>query len=586
MAENQETEEINSAGQADIAPTEPHKKTVGSRFLRLKVWYLDRKKWTVPATVLLLIAVLAAVPFTRYNIAGLALKHDVSIKVTDATAGTPVSGATVSVGSISAQTDGTGQTVLRHVKVGHHKALITKKYYKDRTVDVLSPILSQKHQPAISLTATGRQVKITVTNLINKTAVQGVNIQIAGTTAKTDQTGSATVVLPPNATEQPATLKLDGYNDAKVTVKVSGDKIQDNPFSLTPAGKLYFLSKLSGKIDVVKTNLDSTNRQTIVAGTGNEDDRNTVLLASRDWKYLALLSRRAGANPSLYLISTADDSLTVIDSGSVDFSLTGWAGDNFVYTVTNGSIQLWDQARQVIKSYNAQTKKSVTLDQTTASGTNNSDYLSQLVGSVYAYDDQVFYIINWTSSFSGPSQAQLASKQATFNSVKPDGTAKKAIRSFGLASGTTALDVTVDERIKGPNATELHFSDGTQDSFFTYANGQVKPDTSQTTDNFYGAIYPTYLLSPSGSKTFWTEPRDGKNTLFVGDENGQNGTQIATLSDYNTYGWYTDEYLLVSKNSSELYITDKAAKQSAVKVSDYHKPALTFNGYGGGYGGL
>jgi hypothetical protein len=58
------------------------------------------------------------------------------------------------------------------------------------------------------------------------------------------------------------------------------------------------------------------------------------------------------------------------------------------------------------------------------------------------------------------------------------------------------------------------------------------------------------------------------------------------LSDYDTYGWYSDNYLLVSKNSSELYVMDKAGKQTALKISDYHKPAQVFTGYGGGYGGL
>jgi hypothetical protein len=65
--------------------------------------------------------------------------------------------------------------------------------------------------------------------------------------------------------------------------------------------------------------------------------------------------------------------------------------------------------------------------------------------------------------------------------------------------------------------------------------------------------------------------------------------QIATLSDYTQYGWFSDDYLLVSKNSSQLFIMPRAGiKQDpeALKVSDYHKPAQTYPGYGGGYGGF
>jgi hypothetical protein len=123
-------------------------------------------------------------------------------------------------------------------------------------------------------------------------------------------------------------------------------------------------------------------------------------------------------------------------------------------------------------------------------------------------------------------------------------------------------------------------------SYYAYANGKVTSKGNLDSEfNEYYQNRKTYLLSPSGDNTFWVEPRDGKNTLFVGDENGDNGKQIASLSDYSNYGWFTDDYLLASKNSSELYIMSKSGA-GAVKITDYHKPAVSFPGYGGGYGGL
>jgi hypothetical protein len=585
MAEEQ-TSENPSLEVPAVRPAPPPSHLAGSKLDRFKAWYTERKKWTIPATILLLLILLAAVPFTRYSLAGLVLKKDLTVKVLDSETNTPVSGADVRLGALSVQTNSAGQATLHQVKVGHHKITLSKKYYKDKTIDELTPILSQKSVPSIQFVATGRQIKLTVTNLINKKPVADAQISVAGTTAKTDSNGTALVVLPADATEQKGTISADGYNDAGVTIKVSGDQILSETFNLTPAGKIYFLSKLSGKVDVVKTNLDGTDRQTVLAGTGNEDDRNTVLLASRDWKYLALLSRRAGNNPTLYVINTSNDNLNTVEEGSADFTLTGWSGDNFVYTLTPNDVQLWQPGRQELKSYDAVSKKTVTLDQTTASGSGNFDYLSQLIGNVYAYDDQVYYILNWSAAFNSASMSQLQTKQATFNSIKPDGSDKKAIHSFGLASGASSADVTLDEVVKSPNTVRLHIFDGIKDNFYIYADGQVKNDASANNTNFFGTVYPTYLLSPSGNKTFWSEPRDGKNTLFVGDQEGQSGKQIATLSDYNTYGWYSDSYLLVSKNSSELYVMDNAGKQTPVKISDYHKPAQSFPGYGGGYGGF
>jgi hypothetical protein len=451
------------------------------------------------------------------------------------------------------------------------------------SVDLLVPIMRQKTKPEVHLTATGRQVKITVKNTISKAVLEDVNIKIAGTTAKTDKDGTAIVVVPANSTEEKAELSLDGYNTVSATTKISQDKIQNNDFTMTPEGKVYFLSKLSGKIDVVKTNLDGTDRKTVLAGTGKEEDRNTILLASRDWNYLALLSRRAGNSPSLYMIDTASDNVSTVDEGNADFNLTGWVDGNFVYTVTRNNIQPWQPNRESLKSYNASTKKLTTLEQTTAEGSGSYDSMSQSFGQIYGYGGEVYYILQWNGTGSYYDQAK--NKQATFNSVKPDGSAKKAIKSFSTASDGY-YSVNLDERITSPDSIELEATDGAHTDYFTYSNGQVKNDTNMNQQKFYDTSYPTFLQSPSGKDTFWSESRDGKNTLFVGGEDGDGEKQIAQLSDYNTYGWYTDDYLLVSKNGSELYIMGKDGKQVPVKISDYHKPDKTFFGYGGGYGGF
>jgi hypothetical protein len=587
MADEEKPENANPEPVSDADhPAEQHKTASDSRIERLKSWYLERKRWTIPASVILLILILAGLPFTRYNLAGLVIKKDFSIRLLDDTTKTPVSGVTVTIGGKSAESDGTGKVTVHGVKVGSRNFIITKKYYASGEANLLVPILKQKQVPEIEMTATGRQVKVTVHNLINKNLLSDVDIDVAGISAKTDKNGSATIVLPAGISEQKASLSLKGFNDSKATVKVSNDKIQENDFNLTPAGKVYFLSKLSGKIDVVKTNLDGTDRQTVLAGTGREDDNGTVLLASRDWKYLALLSRRAGDNDSLYLIDTSDDSLSTIDQGDADFTLAGWAGDSFVYTVTRNSVQQWQANREILKSYNAQTKRITPLDQTNASGTSPSDFLSESFGNVYAYDSQLYYTKGWNQSFAYSNPSEIQSKSATFNSIKADGTSKRTIRSFTLQTGpNTPLFVGLDVRFENPEKIELSFYDGSQTQFYVYANGQVKSDSSITADSFYAASYPTYLESPSADQTFWGESRDGKNTLFLGDEDGQDGKQIATLSDYSTYGWYTDNYLLVSKNSSELYAMSKDGK-NVIKIADYHKPALSFPGYGGGYGGL
>jgi hypothetical protein len=80
--------------------------------------------------------------------------------------------------------------------------------------------------------------------------------------------------------------------------------------------------------------------------------------------------------------------------------------------------------------------------------------------------------------------------------------------------------------------------------------------------------------------------KDGKNTLFIGDNDGKNQKQIASLSDYTPYGWYgdNDQYVLLTKNGSELYIATPDTINNPQKVTDYYRSQI-INGYGAGYGG-
>src|SRR3989344_4814468 len=95
-----------------------------SRWQRFRGWYMASKKWSIPLSVLAILLLLLAIPTTRYPLAGLVLKKNFTLQVTDRTTNTPVSGATVSSGSTSVLTDGNGKANLR-LTVGHHSVNIT-----------------------------------------------------------------------------------------------------------------------------------------------------------------------------------------------------------------------------------------------------------------------------------------------------------------------------------------------------------------------------------------------------------------------------------------------------------------------------
>ncbi|HKR82386.1 MAG TPA: hypothetical protein VJR27_05320 [Candidatus Saccharimonadales bacterium] len=545
---------------------------------KMRRWCSRHKKTSVLLAVVIVLAVLAAVPFTRYAIAGTVLKQNFSIEAVDAQTHQPVSNATVTLGGKTATTDGQGHVTIR-AALGDKTLQITKKYYETASKKVLVG-LRKGPTLQVQLKATGRQVPITVTNKMSGKPVENAVVKALDTDAKTDKSGHATLVLPADKTALPATVTATGFTELAVTVQVTATQVAVNNFALTPSGSLFFLSNLSSKIDVVKTALDGSNRQTVLAGTGKENAVNTVLLASRDWKYLALLSKRDGTE-KLYLIDTSNNALTTMDEGAdVTFGLVGWNNDTFIYTVDRTTVALWQPGQQAIKSFNAATKKLTQLDQTTATGTGGSDYLREQFSTPYILSDEIVYLKNISASYYHAGGA--SGQQAALLSVHDDGSAKKTIKGFPVPSGSYSTYL----QVRPYGAGGLYVEDTTtpEATFYEYEDGQLKQTTEVNQQSFYGA-YPTYLLSPSGKQTFWSESRDGKNTLFVGNQDGQNGKQVATLSEYNTYGWYTDDYLLVSKNGSELAILPAGGGQP-IKVSDYYKPDVNFRGYGGGYGGL
>ncbi len=541
------------------------------RLKRLWVRYLAKKKLTIPLTVLAVISILLAVPVTRYLVLGTFLSQDVPVVVLDSKTNKPVSGADVTIRSKTARTDGEGKANLSVVKVGKANLQIKKNYYKEYSQSITVGVKSKKEPLQTKLEATGRQVEITVTDKISGKSLTAVAIKAGDSEAKTDEKGLATIVLPAGGKDQKAELSRQGFNTATVDIVAENPGDKDNKFSLTASGKLYFLSKRTGKIDVVKTNLDGTDRQTVLPGTGREEEGNTVLLATRDWKYLVLQSRRDSPQPKLYLLDTSNDKLTAFDEGDASFALSGWHDQDFVYTVTRNQVPVGQPKRQALKVFHASTGKLQTIDETTGEG----GVAQEIASGVSLLDQNIIYVKQWQGGYG----IALDSKAVTINAINYDGSGKKDVKSL-------PANIYVQQLLYKPN--EVYFSyytDGKQ-NYLEYEDNAIK-DAANESEKFTGE-YPTYLLSPSGNYTLWSEPRDGKSALFLGNKAGEEGKLLDQTTKYNPYGWYSDEYILISSEGSELYVAPREIGGNAtyLKVTDYHKPSIRFLGYGGGYGGL
>jgi hypothetical protein len=536
------------------------------------------------AAAIVIIGLIVAIPASRYGITGIFVKKNLTISVVDASTGKPVSQADVTIAGKSTNTSNKGIATFSKIPVGDYAVNVTKKYYKNSAVSYTVPIFGNAKQPRVSFIATGRQVIVTVVNKITQKPVEKALIKVGDTSAETDASGVATIVLPVGKPTLTGSITTSKYNDTNITVSVT-DSTMANKFAVTPAGKIFYLSKITGTINVMSSNLDGSDTKVIVAGTGNESDTATTLLASTDWKYLALDAQRDTTdNAQLYLIDTTSGQLKLMDKGNATFSQIGWMGHKFLYKVAR-DISNYVNGQQVLKSYDADSTKLTTIDQTLGSGSSYYDYQYQDIGNEYIFGDKLVYTKVWALGSEYFYSNSISDKQSAIVSINGDGSDEQVLKQFKMGHSTE-----IDAKPYEPGAAEYQVDiDANNPQYFEYEDGSVKTDSTFTTNQFDNNGYPTYLISPSGNKSFWYEPRDGKNTLLVGDDDAQNKTTLGALSDFSTYGWYSDDYVLLSKNGSELYIasaTQPLDKVAPLKITDYHKPSQSFLGYGSGYGGI
>lgn len=589
-SENQSQDNVQPVEGAETKLIEPNNKApknFKSRLVGIKNWYSAHKKLAIPLTILAIIVLLMVIPYSRYKILGLFIKKDVIVFVVDNKSDTVVSDAEVNMGSSSAKTNGRGVAELKDVPVGQYQLQVSKKHFTEFSQNVTVTTANNQVFEA-RLEATGRPVQVKVSNKINKQAVEGISIKAGEAEAKTDEKGMATLVLAAGTTTTSAELSGEGFLTTKVEIKSDDANATPNNFEVTPSGKVFFLSKSSGKIDVVKTNLDGSERQLVLAGTGKEQDFDTILLASRDWKYLALHSRRDDNPPKLYLIETQTGKLTTMDEGDASFNLVGWSNDKFIYTVTRNAPKQWESKKYALKSYDAPNKKIILIDETVAVG-NQSDFAWQIFGSTYIIDSNLIYEKDW-SSYNFSSSIISDKKDAIMQSTDT-GANKKTVKDFQNSGGMQSY---IQSYLFEPREIHYQTTYQNQTKYFKYtSDGQFKEDAKLKDDfekNFGPpGYYKPFLLSPSSKEVFWSEDRDGKRAMFLGNQDAQDQKQIATIAEGKTYGWYGEQYLLVSKKSSELYVMSRAGlsdESALIKISDYHRPANTYYSFSYGYGGL
>jgi hypothetical protein len=282
-----------------------------------------------------------------------------------------------------------------------------------------------------------------------------------------------------------------------------------------------------------------------------------------------LSTHREDKKSQIIIIDTSNDGTTTADEGNATFTLYGWDGKKLVYTSENQDTPAWKTGRNRLKSYDAASNKLSVLYQTVATGTSDTNYQAESISQVSLVDHRVIYqIVNYT----------LGTTSHVYSTSIPTGTQKALFaykaNELSLSVTYTAVDAAYLTGYSYVNNKYTYYVVGSDNSWKTIDN--LPDDTSQY----------TYFVSPDGQHLLWSEERDGKQTVFLGDSQAKNEQKLYSASDLKPYAWLTDKYALYSQKDSELYIAPLTANSTPKKISDYHRPrGVSFRGYGGGGGG-
>lgn len=256
----------------------------------------------------------------------------------------------VTVNGKSYKTDDKGTVKASGVPYGKSAITAKKTGYQDTSYGVtldFDPFLhlfggkaqdDAARNVELSMKATGMPVSFKVVDWLSGQPVTVGDFTVSDVVAKPDAGGLVS-------------LKIPGTDDSKATVSASfGGKYIDKQFEVTigantpqtvsvvPGGKHYFVSKRSGVLTVYSSNMDGTDAQAIVTGTGQETDA-TAFAVSPDGKYGVLSSTRDGERNAkrdllqrLYVVNLSSKELTRVDE-AVRIYFADWSEDTLVYTV-------------------------------------------------------------------------------------------------------------------------------------------------------------------------------------------------------------------------------------------------------------
>lgn len=506
--------------EREFAAAPPPKKSFGTKVKNFfKAWWGNRiaRNTTIVAIILILIGIVAY-PTTRYfllNTAGVRAKA--SVTVIDNSTQQPLKNVSVSVGGQTGTTDDEGNVKLSKVKLGSSQLVIKKRAFA--TVDkkvVLgwgsNPLGEAKLEPA------GVQYTFKVVDFLSNKPIENAEAVSGESSAFADQEGKIVLTLDKDeADSSEATIKAKNYRDEKLEL---GEDTSEREVKLVPAHKHAFVSKRSGKLDVYKIDVDGTNEEIALAGSGAERDDMVIVPHPTDNVIAVVSTRDNQRNKDGYLLSTlnlvslTDNKVTTVGK-SERVQVIGWSGTRLVYIQIAEGASATNPKRHRLMSYDMQKEESQEL----ASANYFNDVL--MANSVVYY---------------APAAAHQNGADVSLFRTNPDGSNKQVVYN---KEAWNVFRTSYDQLTIAVQQDWYEYSLLTQK-----APNKITPPANPSSR--------IYITSPDGKRSIWMDTRDGKGAMIVYDTESKKEEVVKTQSGLKyPASWVSDDTLVYRINTDQ-----------------------------------
>jgi len=508
----------------------------------LTAWWGNKKaRWGTIGGVVIILAVLAFLPGPRsfaLNLVG--VRATATLTVLDDTTSLPLKNATVQLSGQTAQTNSDGNATLHHVKLGSQTLTVKKVAFATDTEKVNIGMGSNRLNQ-VSLKAVGTQYHFNIVDYVSQQPVTTAEAVSGEANAEADKKGQ--IILTANNPDKAAlgvTITADGYRSETVSVPVGSTAT--TTVQLVSSRPDVFVSNQSGKYELYKEDIDGKNKELLLAGTGNETSRISVVV-NADGSEAALVSTRDNVRDSggyleqaLTIVNVSDGSDLTIDHSDL-IQIIDWVGNRIVYVIVKPGASAGNPQRYQLISYDYQTKQRLMLA--------HANYFNDVVSA-----GGVIYYATSNNYSGGVSQ---------FEQVNPDGTGAKVLLT----------DEVWNIFRTGYSSFVLQSSS----NWYTYKLGDSKPVATTTTTANKTRLY---VDNPDGKHSIWTDTRDGKGALVVYDTAKQKDTVLTEQSGLTYPVRWLDNNTIIYRVSTSSETADYVVSLSGgspKKITDVNNAA-------------